>query len=140
MLGKNTFLGILGLVVLFSGCTLPCHVHDYCGPVYDSGQNCTNFRAGSILADGDAALISTAPDEGIIEESASNVESNMESNVESNIQRRQPSTEEYEGATQIVSVTDRKVGETESTTESQGEAEQYTPVLARPSTSKLRWR
>jgi hypothetical protein len=132
MLGKNIYAGILGLIILCSGCTLPCHVHDYCGPVYESGQNCTNFRAGSILADGNVESVSTAPDEGIIEETSSNNEPNIE--------QRSPTVGEYEGATQIVSVTDRKVGESESTAASQGEIEESAPVLARSNSSKLRWR
>ncbi len=130
MLGRISFAGILGLVALCVGCTLPCHPYDYCGPVYDrNGQNCSNARAGSILSEGDPQSLSPMENQGVISETTANV------------QQVSPTVKEVEGARQIISVTDRKVEEsTEEVAKSQGEADQSMPVLAQPTSTKLRWR
>lgn len=131
MLGKIAFAGFLGLFALCSGCTLPCHPFDYNGPVYDSSGQCvSNARAGSILADGDVQSISTSMDQGVLEETTSNVEQKL------------PMIEEHEGAKQLLSVTDRKVEEPEAQANSQSESDQSTPLLAQPAMAKhqLKWK
>jgi hypothetical protein len=129
MLGKMAAVGILGLVALCGGCTLPCHPYDYCGPVYDgTGQNCSNARAGSILDGGAMQSLPASTEQTVNEKNASNPK------------KATPAVEEYEGATQILSVTDRKVDESENLAEPQSEADQSAPVLARPNSTNLRWK
>jgi len=131
MLGKIAFAGFLGLFALCSGCTLPCHPFDYNGPVYDSSGQCvSNARAGSILADEDGQSVSVSSDQGVIEDASSN------------FKQKSPMVEEYEGAKQLLSVTDQKVEEPEAQANSQPESDQSTPVLAQPATTKhqLKWK
>jgi hypothetical protein len=119
MLAKITSLGILGFVVLCTGCTLPCHPYDYNGPVYDSAGNCiSDVRAGSILDNGDMHSESAAVGQEVIEENANNSE-------QGSYMSSQPG--QYEGATQLLSVTDRKVGET-----GQSEQNEPKPLMAQP--------
>jgi hypothetical protein len=121
MLGKTAYLSFLGLIALSCGCTMCCHPFDNNGPVYDSSGQCvSNVRAGSILADGEMQPM--IEDQGIMQETASNV------------QHGSPRTEEVEGATQILSVTDRKAESSDTLDQSQPEARQARPTIAkRPS-------
>ena len=54
MLRTLLALGLTAIMFAGSGCRLPCHPYDYCGPVYQ-GPECSSrasqARAGSILAD-----------------------------------------------------------------------------------------
>jgi hypothetical protein len=125
MLGKTAYLGFLGLLALSCGCTMCCHPYDNNGPVYDSSGQCvSNIRAGSILADGEMQPM--VEDQGIIQETSSNV------------QHGSPRTEEVEGATQILSVTDRKVEPSDTMEKSQPEAYRSRPVLAQPTPAMRR--
>jgi hypothetical protein len=127
MLGKNASAVILGLIALCAGCTLPCHPYDYCGPIHDgSGQYCSNVRAGSILADGDMESSSPTADQDVIEENVSNVE------------RGRANVEQYEGVKQILSVTDRKVDESEGLANSQSESNRSRSYLAQPAPVRRR--
>lgn len=129
MLGKIAYVGLFGLIALCTGCTLPCHPYDHCGPVCDSSSGyCSNIRAGSILEGEAMHPISAAADQGVIEESAVSV------------QEGSPKIQEYESTKQILSVTDRKVEESETMAKSQSSDTTPNPVLAKPASSKLRWR
>jgi len=63
---KKSAWALLLAVGCVSGCSLPEHPYDYCGPVWQSGsnENCRpNYRAGSILNDDrpSAAAVDAAP-------------------------------------------------------------------------------
>ncbi|HEY4761591.1 MAG TPA: hypothetical protein VIH42_13500 [Thermoguttaceae bacterium] len=121
MFGKFASAGVLGLLALCVGCTMCCHPYDYSGPVYDSsGQSISDVRAGSILIGGpmQQSYMTAAPD--MIVESTPVIE-----------QDSSP-VEEYEGATQILSITDHKVEDTEEPANTQPESEESQPILAQP--------
>jgi hypothetical protein len=125
MLGKTTYMCTLGLLVLSFGCTMCCHPYDNNGPVYDScGQCASNVRAGSILADGE--MQTTVEDQGMVQESTPN------------LQIRSHSAEDVEGATQLLSVTDRKVESSETLAESQPQANQPR-TASQPTPAKRRY-
>jgi hypothetical protein len=127
MLHKIAYAGILGLVALCVGCTMCCHPYDHNGPVYDnSGQCASNVRAGSILEGADMEAMSTGANHGSIEESTPN------------IRQGSPRAESIEGATQILSVTDRKLEPSETVAKSQSGDNQPNPSLAQPATVKRR--
>jgi hypothetical protein len=127
MLHKIAYLGILGLLALCVGCTMCCHPYDYNGPVYDnSGQCVSNVRAGSILEGADMETASTTVNQGSIEKTTPN------------IPQGSPRTGEFEGATQILSVTDRKLESSETLAESQSSDNQSTPSLAQPAQARRR--
>jgi hypothetical protein len=128
MVKKLAPLAIIGFIAFCSGCTIPCHPYDYCGPVHDgSGQYCSNVRAGSIL-NGDTQAIPASVDQEVIEEPISQA------------QPQRPMVQEYEGARQLLSVTDRKVEESESMANAPSEIQESSPVMAQPTSSNLRWR
>lgn len=134
MLGRNASVVIVGLLALCAGCTLPCHPFDYNGPVYDGdGQFTSNARAGSILDSGDMQPLSAGPDQSVIEEG-------VVEETASGIERNSPKVAEYEGARQTISVTDRKLEESESLGNSQPDINQSMPIIAQPPSAKLRWR
>ncbi len=127
MLHKIAYAGILGLIALCVGCTMCCHPYDCNGPVYDnSGQCVSNVRAGSILEGGDMEIMPATVDQKSIEETAPNV------------RQGSPRAEGFEGATQILSVTDRKLEASESLTKSQSIDGQSNPSLAQPAPAKRR--
>jgi hypothetical protein len=122
MLGKKSIASFAGLLVLCAGCTLPCHPFDYNGPVYDgSGQCISNNRAGSILDNGEIQNEAVIEDQSVIEDTSHNVNP------------RSTSPGEYEGARQLLSVTDRKVGESEQSVENQAN-----PMMAQPTRAMRR--
>lgn len=125
MLRKIAPLALLAILGLSVGCTLPCHPFDYNGPVYDSAGNCiSNNRAGSILEDGQVQYESVPVAQEAIEEPASD-------NYQGQYTPGQPG--DYEGATKILSVTDRKVDETGPSDESQPRQ-----LMAQPATKTYR--
>ncbi|MGA2796295.1 MAG: hypothetical protein ABSE63_01820 [Thermoguttaceae bacterium] len=127
MLHKIAQAGILGLVALCVGCTMCCHPYDYNGPVYDcNGQCASNVRAGSILEGGDMEIMPATVNQGNIEEKTPNV------------RQGSPSAEEFEGATKILSVTDRKLEPSETLAKSQSSDDQPNPSLAQPAPAKRR--
>ena len=127
MLHKITYAGILGLIALCVGCTMCCHPYDYNGPVYDnSGQCLSNVRAGSILEGGDMETISDSGNQKSIEKSSPNARLGS------------PRGEESEGATQILSVTDRKLDTSETVAKLQSNDSQPIPSLAQPAPARLR--
>jgi hypothetical protein len=129
MMVKITLAGILSLLAFCTGCTMCCHPFDSCGPVYDGcGQCGSNVRAGSVLPGGAIHSSLVAADQNEIEVTAPSVE------------QKSPMAGEHEGATQILSVTDRKLEESEALTGSQPDDEQSSPILAQPTQKKLRWR
>jgi hypothetical protein len=131
MFNKAASAGILGLIVLCTGCTMCCHPYDYCGPVYEGcGQCGSNVRAGSILPGGGGQALSVNPEQDIDESTTPSIEQGT------------PNVEEYEGATQILSVTDRKVEDSQEIAKSLPAGERSAPVLAQPVPAKrqLQWR
>jgi hypothetical protein len=130
MLARIGFAGMLGFAALCTGCTLPCHPYDYRGPVYDcNGQYCSNVRAGSILTEGGPQSFTPVEDQEVISEAAADV------------RQAAPEVGEAEGARKIISVTDRKVGESaQKLANTHDEGDQSMPILAQPASSKLRWR
>jgi hypothetical protein len=128
MLNKIAFAGILSLIVMCSGCTVPCHPYDYCGPVYDGCCDQCNItsRTGSILSDGDIQPASAVPPEEMIPESVSNGEQNA------------PVAGEYEGATHLLSVTDRKVDDSEVTANTRPAAAEPQLISAQPTAVRHR--
>jgi hypothetical protein len=127
MLHKIAYAGILGLIALCVGCTMCCHPYDYNGPVYDnSGQCLSNVRAGSILEGGDMETISDSGNQKSIEKSSPNA------------RQGSPRGEEVEGATQILSVTDRKLDTSETVAKSQSGDSQPIPSLAQPAPARRR--
>jgi hypothetical protein len=129
MSSKIAYAGILGLIALCVGCTLPCHPFDNNGPVYDSAGQCvSNERAGSILADGE--MQATVEDQGVIEETTP-------THVQYGPPSGNPGGNDVEGATQILSVTDRKVESSETMAKSQPD-EANQSRLAQPTTLKRR--
>ncbi len=127
MLVKIASAVILGLVAVCMGCTMCCHPYDYCGPVYDGcGQCGSNGRAGSILPGNSRQPLSVATREDGIEVNAPDGE------------QYSPGVEQSEGATQILSVTDRKVEDPGFIAKSQPMAGQSKPTLAQPTPAKRR--
>ncbi len=127
MLRKIAHAGILGLIALCVGCTMCCHPYDYNGPVYDSSGQClSNGRAGSILEGGD------------MEAMPANVIKKSVEKTSPNIGQGSPKAEEFEGATQILSVTDRKLEAAENLAKSQPVDGQSNPSLAQPAPATRR--
>ena len=121
MLHRIAFAGILGLIALCVGCTMCCHPYDCNGPVYDnSGQCVSNVRAGSILEGGD------------MEVTPANVINKGSEETSPNIRQGSPRADASEGATQIISVTDRKVQAPENAAKSPSVDSQTGPSLAQP--------
>ncbi|MGW8258045.1 MAG: hypothetical protein ACWGMZ_11205 [Thermoguttaceae bacterium] len=120
MLNKLVTGGFIGLTLLCFGCTMCCHPYDYCGPVYGWPGTCdSNIRAGSIQPSSErCAKPEDAYRESILADSPSSVQ-----------QSAAPG--EYEGATQLLSVTDRKL-------ESQDETNTSERVAHRPRRSVAR--
>jgi hypothetical protein len=134
MLHKITYAGILALLALCVGCTMCCHPYDYNGPVYDgNGQCASNVRAGSILEGGDMETMSPPVNQGNIEETTPNVRQDSP-----NVRQGSPRAGEFEGATQILSVTDRKLEPSETVAKSQASDNQSNPSLAQPAPAKRR--
>jgi hypothetical protein len=118
---KIAIAGIFGLLALCVGCTMCCHPYDNNGPVYDnSGQCLSNVRAGSILEGEEMETVSSPMSQETIEETASNV------------RQESPSTGEFEGATKMISVTDRKVEPSDTMAKSQSGDNQSHPYMAQP--------
>jgi hypothetical protein len=131
---KIAYTGILGLLALCVGCTMCCHPYDYNGPVYDcNGQCASNVRAGSILEGADMEAMSPAVNQGNIKETTPNVRQESP-----NVQQGSPKAGEFEGATQILSVTDRKLDPSETVAKSQSSDNQPYPSLAQPAPAKRR--
>ena len=131
---KIAYAGILGLLALCVGCTMCCHPYDYNGPVYDcNGQCASNVRAGSILEGADMETTSTPVNQGNIEETTPNIRQESP-----NARQGSPRAGEFEGATQILSVTDRKLGPSETLAESPSSDNQPNPSLAQPAPVKRR--
>jgi hypothetical protein len=127
MARKTACLGILGLIALCVGCTMCCHPYDYNGPVYDnSGQCLSNERAGSILEGGG---MEPAPVAGVKKSSEE---------PSPNVRQGVSKAGEYEGAKQLLSVTDRKVGESETAEKTRATDAQPGPILAQPAPAMLR--
>jgi len=127
MARKTAYAGILGLIALCVGCTMCCHPYDYNGPVYNSSGQCvSNVRAGSILEGGS---MEGAP--------ATEIKKNSEESSP-NVRHGVSKAGEYEGAKQLLSVTDRKVGEPEATAKSRIADAQPGPILAQPAPAMLR--
>jgi hypothetical protein len=116
MIRKISCVGIICLVAACAGCTMCCHPYDCNGPVYDnSGQSLSNVRAGSIL-EGGAMEVTPAETTKKIPEQGPNAQAS-------------PKTGEFEGATKILSVTDRKLDKAEKNQPNEG---QNAPILAQP--------
>lgn len=134
MLHKIAYAIILGLFAMCVGCTMCCHPYDYNGPVYDcNGQCASNARAGSILEGADMETMSIPVNQGSIEETTPNVRQGSP-----NVQQGSPRAGEFEGATQILSVTDRKLDPSETLAKSQSSDNQPNPSLAQPAPTKRR--
>jgi hypothetical protein len=104
MCGRIGFLALAACATLFTGCTMCCHPYDECGPVYDAtgGHSyCASARAGSILDDG----ASSSKSEAAVEEGSPGP----------NAAPTGPTPAESEP--KILSITDRKVGETAAVAE-----------------------
>jgi hypothetical protein len=93
-------LGLVAVLVAFTGCTMCCHPYDRCGPVYDQGcSSCSGARAGSILEGG----VSESMPAQIVGNSRHNVQT-MQAGA-----RGQPRLGLVPGSEKILSVTDRTV-------------------------------
>jgi hypothetical protein len=131
---KIAYTGILGLVALCVGCTMCCHPYDYNGPVYDcNGQCASNVRAGSILEGADMEAMPPAVNQGNIKETTPNIRQESP-----NALQGLPNTGDSEGATKILSVTDRKLEPSETLAKSQSSDNETYPSLAQPAPAKRR--
>src|SRR3972149_1711971 len=118
---------VMGLVAFCAGCTMCCHPYDYCGPVYDNcGQCGSGARAGSILPLNTKHSLLVAGDQKGMEVAAPSVE------------QESPTVDEYEGASQILSVTDRKVEDSQVSEKSPAANNKSEPILAQPAQVKRR--
>jgi hypothetical protein len=132
MLHKIACAGILGLLALCVGCTMCCHPYDYNGPVYDdSGQCVSNVRAGSILDGEGMETMSSDVNQG-------NINPGNIKETTPNVKQGSTKAEGSEGATKILSVTDRKVEPSETVTNGRSSDDQSYPSLAQPATAKRR--